>query len=179
MTVDFNPRAPCGARRPSGDICRRSSIDFNPRAPCGARLLEVGMDYQQVKFQPTRPLRGATDYKRLSCGRTGNFNPRAPCGARRRATASHTSSPNFNPRAPCGARRCVPHPFRHTRCNFNPRAPCGARPRTLARAGANASFQPTRPLRGATRRVYMAEVVEAISTHAPLAGRDDSSSQQA
>ena len=35
---NFNPRAPCGARR--GRRCRRSPIGryFNPRAPCGARL---------------------------------------------------------------------------------------------------------------------------------------------
>ena len=36
LTSDFNPRAPCGARRRSCAHCRKSS-DFNPRAPCGAR----------------------------------------------------------------------------------------------------------------------------------------------
>ena len=33
---------------------------FNPRAPCGARLLDLKMENQSLKFQPTRPLRGAT-----------------------------------------------------------------------------------------------------------------------
>ena len=34
---------------------------FNPRAPCGARhLMEVYL-HQSKKFQPTRPLRGATN----------------------------------------------------------------------------------------------------------------------
>ena len=79
--VDFNPRAPCGARLRA----RRQMEDganFNPRAPCGARLLGIGRfwpnwisihaplagrDFLRVTrvrverlFQSTRPLRGAT-----------------------------------------------------------------------------------------------------------------------
>ena len=34
---DFNPRAPCGARRRSPSCCWPPR-HFNPRAPCGARL---------------------------------------------------------------------------------------------------------------------------------------------
>ena len=33
---------------------------FNPRAPCGARLLYKLINTENNKFQPTRPLRGAT-----------------------------------------------------------------------------------------------------------------------
>ena len=55
---DFNPRAPCGARRGQGCSSSRRTY-FNPRAPCGARQGPVG------------PSKGAED-----------FNPRAPCGAR-------------------------------------------------------------------------------------------------
>ena len=54
----FNPRAPCGARRPLRLYCGRGSC-FNPRAPCGAR-------------------RRFSQSYRFSAG----FNPRAPCGAR-------------------------------------------------------------------------------------------------
>ena len=36
-----------------------------------------------------------------------------------------------------------------------------------------AQFQPTRPLRGATRFTAAQAGVNQISTHAPLAGRDD------
>ena len=35
------------------------------------------------------------------------------------------------------------------------------------------AFQPTRPLRGATKGLTGHKVVVVISTHAPLAGRDD------
>ena len=34
------------------------------------------------------------------------------------------------------------------------------------------AFQPTRPLRGATGARHILGVLDAISTHAPLAGRD-------
>ena len=81
-SINFNPRAPCGAR-PRRDLpttvtfiisthaplAGRDSphslsllyrYDFNPRAPCGARPIRVQHAYLINKFQPTRPLRGAT-----------------------------------------------------------------------------------------------------------------------
>ena len=78
---NFNPRAPCGARRrfPRPAPCCRH---FNPRAPCGARLSVMLSRVMSLTFQSTRPVWGAT------CSRAGcelpnaYFNPRAPCGAR-------------------------------------------------------------------------------------------------
>ena len=56
----FNPHAPFEARRRS--LLQRSSCwaNFNPRAPCGARPKPYGAQPQRQRFQPTRPLRGAT-----------------------------------------------------------------------------------------------------------------------
>ena len=102
---NFNPRAPCGARpRAACCLCRRTT-DFNPRAPCGARRRNTISNSYQYLFQPTRPLRGATNvanvtavispisthaplagrdrWPRTCCSRALYFNPRAPCGARR------------------------------------------------------------------------------------------------
>ena len=56
----FNPRAPCGARLVGRAVCDEQERNFNPRAPCGARLLVVSIGIKVFKFQPTRPLRGAT-----------------------------------------------------------------------------------------------------------------------
>ena len=56
---DFNPRAPCGARHDDGQNSRHK-VDFNPRAPCGARLPSCAAVIIAPRFQPTRPLRGAT-----------------------------------------------------------------------------------------------------------------------
>ena len=126
---DFNPRAPCGARRTPRATSLTRTTNFNPRAPCGARprarfplsifllisthaplagrdcsrLIKVRRD---IRFQPTRPLRGATPISSIRMRESGNFNPRAPCGARQPPRqSSHQQRNDFNPRAPCGALR--------------------------------------------------------------------------
>ena len=146
---NFNPRAPCGARRPS-EKERRRYLHFNPRAPCGARPLAgflrslpviisthaplAGRDRRATKprfatagFQPTRPLRGAT-FVFLHDVRCIDISTHAPLAGRDdRGIAFFDVNIDFNPRAPCGAR-----PRRPSRQpsggHFNPRAPCGARP---------------------------------------------------
>ena len=57
--MDFNPRAPCGARR-RAVIASVQSRYFNPRAPCGARQDEMREGFVPAEFQSTRPVRGAT-----------------------------------------------------------------------------------------------------------------------
>ena len=108
-----------------------------------------------IKFQPTRPLRGATRPASSGSACRSNFNPRAPCGARPVWIRIEIAIHDFNPRAPCGARR-TPRATSLTRTtNFNPRAPCGARPRAR----------------------FPLSIFLLISTHAPLAGRDSKSVQ--
>ena len=123
-------------------------LDFNPRAPCGARLERCLKQWALKTFQSTRPLRGAT-----SLGRSGQWHRRisihAPLAGRDRQAEEHgkdlaisihaplagrdscaRSTPgriaHFNPRAPCGARPMSIVFFR-SMIYFNPRAPCGAR----------------------------------------------------
>ena len=62
--VNFNPRAPCGARLKLS-ILRPRGVNFNPRAPCGARHARDSENHENEKFQPTRPLRGATSSTQL------------------------------------------------------------------------------------------------------------------
>ena len=78
---DFNPRAPCGARRTAGDRMVRH-WDFNPRAPCGARRIYGVKFVLYDAFQSTRPMRGATCASHAYRRANQHFNPRAPCGAR-------------------------------------------------------------------------------------------------
>ena len=106
-----------------------------------------------IKFQPTRPLRGATGdlciYRQIYY-----ISTHAPLAGRDRSSSRAVRTiTHFNPRAPCGARR---HTLSgSTRANnFNPRAPCGARPRRSGSIRDVCKFQPTRPLRGATAKVY-------------------------
>ena len=101
----FNPRAPHGARRHlrlvllldplvsihaprtgrdglSSRRARRCPCRFNPRAPHGARQVGDASWTGNMRFQSTRPARGATlDVWTQFIGTTC-FNPRAPHGAR-------------------------------------------------------------------------------------------------
>ena len=124
------------------------------------------------EFQPTLPLRGATE-KGLKQKTVAEFQPTLPLRG---------ATPRCDRTAPDGAR-------------FNPRSPCGERPVLLDRVGAgdlvsthaplagsdnayNAmtaeqrEFQPTLPLRGATDGVAVQSAALPVSTHAPLAGSD-------
>mgnify|MGYP006999403853 CR=1 FL=1 len=72
---NFNPRAPCGARRRMAFKHCGQKENFNPRAPCGARRSKFPSQGGKTVFQPTRPLRGAT----TRCRRT----------ARRKCISTH------------------------------------------------------------------------------------------
>ena len=127
-------------------------LNFNPRAPCGARRRKISRSERHCIFQSTRPVWGATEFQAFENYQPKHFNPRAPCGARReRLLKRCVVRCYFNPRAPCGARpgyvtntfdglkfqstRPVWGATRMTEISrfdqdyFNPRAPCGARPR--------------------------------------------------
>ena len=74
--------------------------------------------------------------------------------------------------APLAGRDCITDTARSRRRYFNPRAPCGARLTRRDGSTQRPLFQPTRPLRGATPTYLFKPSAMAISTHAPLAGRD-------
>ena len=103
VLFNFNPRTPCGVRRPHlyaaspsivfqsthplrGATISSSSIAspfvyFNPRTPCGVRHIFFFNRFAFCIFQSTHPLRGATACRsRRSSLR--HFNPRTPCGVR-------------------------------------------------------------------------------------------------
>ena len=105
MDTNFNPRAPCGARRP-GLLTAPRSRHFNPRAPCGARHSLYSMLCGAFRFQSTRPVWGATRLCMfLFDGLCISIHaPRV--GRDLSSFASIRNHCDFNPRAPCGARRC-------------------------------------------------------------------------
>ena len=144
----FNPRAPCGARRFIGRLCRLRP-GFNPRAPCGARPGGERCIHTKDEFQSTRPVRGAT---RPLCGdcKQPHVSIHAPrAGRDLRADNPLLSLHSFNPRAPCGARLGVGGIYMFKR-----------------------TFQSTRPVRGATEDASAKGNKRIVSIHAPRAGRD-------
>jgi len=74
------------APRVGRDWCLRQLLKryagFNPRAPCGARRPKASPTCARNLFQSTRPVWGATLAVRALHWRFSSFNPRAPCGAR-------------------------------------------------------------------------------------------------
>ena len=124
--LNFNPRAPCGARRFYG-TCHGRNRNFNPRAPCGARQNGRRRFLSIVRFQPTRPLRGATSQMARRTKPT-SISTHAPLAGRDSSDKNKDNKQsNFNPRAPCGARLRELNKLSRTVIDFNPRAPCGAR----------------------------------------------------
>ena len=111
-STKISTHAPLAGRDRRGLHREEDNYYFNPRAPCGAR--QLGTEYRnkgQKKFQPTRPLRGAT----LAEDRVGHgesISTHAPLAGRdAQKKNAPTVARHFNPRAPCGARqqKCTNH----------------------------------------------------------------------
>ena len=174
MVYLISTHAPLAGRDGRALPWRRRLGDFNPRAPCGARPSARHSSGFMIEFQPTRPLRGATAHLVGVCRAVQFISTHAPLAGRDRPRLAAASP----------------------RRNFNPRAPCGARPSYCLTCRAEREFQPTRPLRGATlsrckcgirsknfnprapcgARLWSrapSGLAYYISTHAPLAGRDN------
>ena len=145
----FNPRTPCGVRRPSAKPSQRRSRFQSTHPLRGATALIRSGAFTEKIFQSTHPLRGATLCYRLDGKPARYFNPRTPCGVRRSARSTETRMDDFNPRTPCGVR-----------------------PRRMCMRARCTKFQSTHPLRGATCAERSTTERMNISIHAPLAGCD-------
>ena len=211
--IGFNPRAPCGARRYSR-ICFICSSGFNPRAPCGARPVSSSMmlpdrcfnprapcgarrqvtfdTVSDLRFQSTRPMRGATR-RRVKALLYRIVSIHAPHAGRDRILCPCHKGFRVSIHAPHAGRDLVyvlealahldvsihaPHAGRDPmamiscalRSSFNPRAPCGAR---LARVGVmmgSMPFQSTRPMRGATAALTFEGYHAAFQSTRPMRG---------
>ena len=82
-------------------------LDFNPRAPCGARQAGAMWRRWTMAISTHAPLAGRDPSLPRFAGLRKDFNPRAPCGARRGVPSAAEALGDFNPRAPCGARPLV------------------------------------------------------------------------
>ena len=127
----------------------RTLKNFNPRAPCGARLPSCAAVIIAPRFQPTRPLRGAT-----------GLPARRPCAE---PISTH---------APLAGRDTT---FEQAvdKLTISTHAPLAGRDYSFPASLGGVDISTHAPLAG--RDVYAGDrelSVYDISTHAPLAGRD-------
>ena len=82
----------------------RSTKNFNPRAPCGARQADKKTITVLKKFQPTRPLRGATKRSLEQSNKT-KISTHAPLAGRDHVRAANRSPiGNISTHAPLAGR---------------------------------------------------------------------------
>ena len=128
VAIVISTHAPL-AGRDAPPLFRHNNIEtISTHAPLAGRdVLVVSIGIKVFKFQPTRPLRGATESVPALATSDFLISTHAPLAGRDRGKGcTLLDSENFNPRAPCGARlQLKPQLFDFL--DFNPRAPCGAR----------------------------------------------------
>ena len=165
---------PLAGHDPLTHIHAAEGEDFNPRAPCGARrYLPIPAVCLRPRFQSTCPLRGTTLYPFYQI-LPGKISIHVPLAGHDRSLTIMQPNPHyFNPRAPCGARLVARHCRRGKAGNFNPRAPCGARPHLrICRDRPGVYFNPRAPCGARPRDMFQANSYWGISIHVPLAGHD-------
>ena len=172
----------------------RNAVDFNSRAPCGARPPRLRSSCPHTAISTHVPHAGHDEEAETKIRQVTNFNSRAPCGARRLPHARLVNRRVFQLTCPMRGTTCadhcgscnriisthVPHAGHDGRVrvgiselsNFNSRAPCGARHCDSDTVAPSNPFQLTCPMRGTTDDPPAARLVSDISTHVPHAGHD-------
>ena len=82
QTSSISIHSPRAGRDSPRSRDRRRQPNFNPLAPCGARREREYKAALGELFQSTRPVRGETCAALAPSGSSRHFNPLAPCGAR-------------------------------------------------------------------------------------------------
>ena len=149
ISLNFNPRAPCGGATLIHLATLGHHANFNPRAPCGGATGFSVLSVCILPFQSTRPVRGRDCPVFLCCSHASYFNPRAPCGGATAVGGNVNLNADISIHAPrAGARHSKP-----------------------ASSSFCSLFQSTRPVRGRDGNLSMSFGIDAeISIHAPRAG---------
>ena len=145
--------------------------DFNPRSPCGERRTLFALYVDDLVFQSTLPMRGATTSKRYMPVAL-SFQSTLPMRGATKTSTTRERQHLFQSTLPMrGATQ--------TRCNTRNDASFQS---TLPMRGATHlpqlltfpvfRFQSTLPMRGATDADALAYIQQLISIHAPHAGSD-------
>ena len=145
---------------------------FQPTRPLRGATEQSSSSAEPSQFQPTRPLRGATE---SFCQNpwSEKFQPTRPLRGATSDTGAIGSKTTISTHAPLAGRDSRPGGSLLASIQFQPTRPLrGATTWPHRNYHRQMGFQPTRPLRGATLLQGRRQSNQNISTHAPLAGRD-------
>ena len=173
-TIVISTHAPLAGRDPGLSSRRNKYFVFQPTRPLrGATEVNRCLRYEEYLFQPTRPLRGATPLCRVLSVVLERFQPTRPLrGATGKAASSAAPSP-ISTHAPLAGRDHISLVVHWVLHGISTHAPLAGRDVNGHKyLKHHYRFQPTRPLRGATIFGELSYRAPLISTHAPLAGRD-------
>ena len=143
--------------------------DFNPRSPCGERLRRKPGVCQNLLFQSTLPMRGATLVLVRSIDGNGISIHAPHAGSDRAGPGIYPGDHDFNPRSPCGERLCM-YAQNAGGPYFNPRSPCGERLNSYVTTVQGKLFQSTLPMRGATSYSFLRGILEVFQSTLPMRG---------
>ena len=162
--------APRAGRDPSFFCSDLSLRSFNPRAPCGARQYRRRLQLDDVEFQSTRPMRGATS-SRLKFGCLVTVSIHAPHAGRDSYPRLSVPSSDVSIHAPHAGRddggkggRC--------RTEVSIHAPHAGRDADSATANRSTTVSIHAPRAGRDLLHVLMLLRVVVSIHAPRAGRD-------
>ena len=189
ITINFNPRPPCGGRRGQYDIKsipkgisihvprveddllplsnQRWKRYFNPRPPCGGRLTQLLRQQFLCQFQSTSPVWRTTQWSIKSDNFMSNFNPRPPCGGRRRNGGLSGKKRTISIHVPRVEDDTGCYDLVNRYVNFNPRPPCGGRRFQIVLEYRVPIFQSTSPVWRTTSMGVLSPPFHFISIHVP------------
>ena len=131
ISLNFNPRAPGGARRCAHQRQFSGVTEFQSTCPgWGTTRFKCFMQFRLVTFQSTCPGWGTTRTAPATPPMTTYFNPRAPGGARHKIIKRYFPVGRISIHVPRVGHDAQAAGCHADSCYFNPRAPGGARPPT-------------------------------------------------
>ena len=128
---------------------------FNPRGPCGPRRPEPGPGRRRQAISILAVLADRNPRRERANGVIPDFNPRGPCGPRRAGDPDEVRGVDISILAVLADRDTGIPKSAGKFSHFNPRGPCGPRPVTSdADKAARLAFQSSRSLRTAAYRCW-------------------------
>ena len=155
-------------------------VRISTHAPLAGRDLSISMTMLlMILFQPTRPLRGATQ-RNGSHYQPVLISTHAPLAGRDHLLMGIFMRLRlFQPTRPLRCATFARIEYSAMIVVFQPTRPLRGATEDRRRRSTTNIFQPTRPLRGATAELLKSNAQRLrISTHAPLAGRDITEQKQ-